>query len=232
MPAAFKVGDVFDRVRSLMNDQSGDVYTDFVITPYFKMAHDDLRQECEDNNIPYTNITSAGITIQQGVTDIGGETGPALPLDLVEILEMYERVSGSNNDYLLMKRNLFLPKVETITSYLEVYTWQKQIIRFLGANGNVEVKIDYLGDTLGEVVNENTVINLFNAKPFLSFRSAAYCANYIGENPDRADRLDLNAVRSLETFLNIAIKNEQSMPVRRRPFMSTYRQRGWSGFQG
>ena len=131
-----------------------------------------------------------------------------------------------------MRRRPFLPKIETLTSYLEVYTWQKQVIRFLGANGDVEVKIDYLGDDLVGVVNENTLINLFNAKNFLGFRSAAYCANYIGENPDRADRLDLNAVRALDTFLNITIKQEQSMPVRRRPFMASYKQRGWSGFQG
>lgn len=227
-----KAGEVMDTVRALMNDLEGAQFTDEVINPYLKIAYEDLRQECEDNNIPFTNLTSGIITIAQGVTNIGGNGGPALPEDLIEIIEMYERIAGTNNDFMLMKRRNFLPKTDIQTTYLQVWTWQRQRVEFLGANGNIEVKIDYVGNSLGDILGKNTIIALFNSKNFLGYRTAALCAQFIGEDVDRATALNTQASRAIETLENIGIKNQQSIPVRRRPFMSRYRQRGWAGYQG
>ena len=228
MPLPIKAGDIFSKSRALLNDQIASVFTDTVLLPYLQMAYNDLRLECEDNNIPFTNITSEGITIPAGVKNIGGNGGPALPADLVEIVEMYERLAGTNNDFMLMQRRIFIPKTEYETTYLGVYSWQGQIVHFIGATSDIEVKIDYVSQNIGEIVDANTQIRVYNSISFLWFRTAALAANYIGENKTRSDELNAEAARCLETMENIGIKNQQSSPVRRRPFMSRYRQYGYS----
>lgn len=225
-----KAGDIFDNSRALLNDALGDVYTDEVLLPYLRMGIVDLRLECEDNNIPFTNITSAWITIPAGILGIGGPGEPALPKDLIEIVEMYERIAGTNNDGMLMKRRRFEPKTEVMTTYLQVFTWQGQRVHFIGATSDIQVKIDYISQDIGDIVDKNTLILIFNSCAFLWYRTAALAAFYIMENKTRSDELNSEASRCIETMEAIAQKSEQSMPVRRRPFMSSYRQRGWVGY--
>lgn len=229
MPSPVKAGEIFQQARFFLNDQIGAVFNDEVLAPALKSAYQELRMECEDNNIPYTNLTSSAITVPQGSTDIGGDTGPALPIDLIEIIEMYERVSGSGSDYKLMWRRNFLPKTDVQTTYLGVFTWQKQVVNFIGATGDVEVKIDYVGESLSRLIDKNSEIAIYNSCAFLWYRTAALAAEFIGENVTRAQSLNADALRCLETMENIGIKSQQSMPVRRQPFMSSYRQRGWQG---
>lgn len=238
MPTPAKAEEIFDKSRSLLNDQVGAVFTDTVLLPYLQMADTDLMLECEDNNIPYTNLTTSDpILIPAGIRNIGGDgtlggtPGPALPEDLVEIVEMYERISGTTNDYLLMRRRNFLPKTNYQTQYLEVYTWQKQTVQFIGSTTNIEVTIDYVAGDINDITGPNSLILLFNARSFLWFRTAAHAAFYIGENKERSDELNAEALRCIETMENIGIKSQQSSPVRRRPFMSSYRQRGLGGYQ-
>lgn len=229
MPLPVKAGDIFSKARFFLNDTEGDQYTDEVLLPALQIAYTDLRMECEDNNIPFTNITSAWITIPAGVKNIGGNGGPALPIDLVEIVEMYERIAGTTNDGMLMRRRNFLPKTEFETTYLGVYTWQGQVVYFIGATGDIEVKIDYVSQNLNDIIDENTQIRIYNCCSFLWYRTAALAAGFIGENETRAAELNSNAGNAIDTMVNIGVKNQQSNPVRRRPFMSNYRQSGYNG---
>lgn len=226
MPAVLKVGDVFTGVRALLNDQDGAVYTSTVQLEYFKLAYEEIRQECEDHNIPITNRTSEAITITAGMRDIGGPTGPALPNDLIEVLECWEVPAGTNADYMLMRRCIFLPKTVVLTSYLEVYAWAEQYIHFLGANGNIQVKIDYLSTGMPDITNENSRIKLFNAVNFLKYKTAALCAMFVDENETRASALNDMSIKCYDTLMGILIKNSQGIQTRRRPFMANYKFRG------
>ena len=228
MPLPVKAGEVFSKARFLLNDTSEAVYTDEVLLPALQIAVDNLRLECEDNNIPYTNVTSAAITVDAGITNVGGDGGPALPGDLVEIVNVYERIAGTNNDFRLMTRRNFLPKTSYQTTYLQVYTWQQQTIQFIGATSDIEIKIDYVGNTLSQPVDTNSSILIFNSISFLYFRTAALAANFIGENKSRSDELNMEALNCIETMENIGIKQQQNNPIRRRPFMAAYRTRGWA----
>lgn len=221
-----KVGDVFNGVRALLNDQDNAVYTNQVQLPYFKMAYEEIRQNCEDHNIPITNKTSEAITINQGVTDIGGPTGPSLPHDLIEVLECWEIPAGTNNDYMLMRRLNFLPKTQILTAYLEVYTWAEQYVHFLGANGDIQVKIDYVSTGMPDVNDANSIIKLRNAINFLIYKSAALCAMFIDENETRAAALNELSINAYDTLMGILIKNSQGIQTRRRPFMASYKRRG------
>lgn len=229
MADPIKAGDIFDNARALLNDSLGDVFTDEVLKPYLRMAITDLRLECEDNNIPYTNVTSETITIPAGTLGIGGNNQPALPKDLIEVVEMYERTAGTSNDFMQMSRRRFDPKTETQTTFLQVFTWRGQRVHFIGATSDIEVKIDYISQNIGDIVDKNTLILIYNSCAFLWFRTAAFASFYIFENKTRSDECNAEAARCIETMESIAQKSEQSMPVRRRPFMSAWRQRGLQG---
>lgn len=221
----FLISEVYSGARALLNDMDGAVFTDEVLIPYYRMAMDKLRLDCEENQIPFNFKTSAPIEVAQGVTDIGGPTGPALPRDLVEVLECWEIPSGTGDDYMLMRHTRFLPKTPILTSYLEVWTWQNDYIHFLGANGNIQVKIDYLSDPLGDLTAPEGTVRLTNSKLYLQHSTAAWAAQFIGENESRATALADMASQFLSAMINIKIMSQQNMATRRRPFMANYKLR-------
>jgi hypothetical protein len=223
---ALKAGDVFNGVRSLLNDQNNTVFTNTVQLEYYKIAFQELQEECEDYNIPVTNKTSEAIEITAGITDLGGPTGPALPNDLIEVIELWERPAGTDNNFMLMRRLQFLPKTEQQTAYLEVYSWMEEYLHFLGATGDIEVKIDYIAANIGTAIDANSIVKVSNAVNFLKYKTAALCAMFIGENETRAAVLESEAAKALDRFLGIKIKNAQGIQTRRRPFMGSYKQRG------
>lgn len=219
-------GSIIETAQALLNDVAGQIYTTDSMLPLLRLANNDLSLQFEDNDIPITSVTSAALQIEAGMTDVGGSTGPALPADLVEIYNIYERTAGTANDYMRMGRRQFLPLSELLTPYLQVWSFQNQVIQLLGANSDVEIKIEYLAANMGSIVNENSQIRAFNVASFLQYRLAGHCAMYIGENPERARILYGEAAEKLDLILNISIKKGQSMPVRRRPFRSRYKQNG------
>jgi len=225
---SIRAGSVMDRSASLLNDTAKSSFTYAAQVPYLNMAIDDLLEEMESNNVPSTNEVSSIFVITTAMTDIGGPTGPALPPDLVEIQGVYERSSGLSEDFRLMSKVDFLPPFAQLVSDLIYWSWQNQEVRFLGATSVRDVRINYIGAIFSQIKDQNDVINVINARSYLSYRTAALCAEFIGENKTRADSLNGDAERALYKFLNLNTKGRQSIATRRRPFMAGYRMR--SGF--
>lgn len=222
MPTAITTGNVMDRSASLLNDTAKSIFTYTAQLPYLNAAKDELQETLEENNVPYTNEKSSILVVTTAMTDIGGSTGPALPSDLIEIQGAYERLSGSSEDFQIMSRVDFLPPFTQLTESLIYWAWQVQVIQFLGATTNRDVRLDYIGQiipTFSSTTGSDS-IGLFNAFSFLAYRNAALCAQFIGENPERAAALNVNAQMSLDRFLAINTKGRQASPVRRRPFMA------------
>jgi hypothetical protein len=226
MPNVIKVSDVLDGVRVLCNDVSGQSYTNDAIFPHFKTAYRELIEFCMENNINVTNTLSQIYPITTAMKDIGGPTGPALPGDLIEIQQLWERTTGTNNDFVPMFKRDFLPKVSVLTNNLVYWSWQQQVIKFLGALTPADVQIDYIGTGLPDLKDENTIIKLLNCQSILEFRTAGLAATYIGENNERGQQLNGDASNALERFLNVTIKSGQIIPTRRMPFRSRYKRLG------
>ncbi len=215
--------DIMDASASLLNDTAKSQFTYVAQIPYLNIAQRELQEECESNNVPMSNETSAVIPIAIGVKTIGDVTGPALPSDLIEIQGIYERLTGGNEDFQQVTRVEFLPLYVEVFEDLVYFSWIGQIIRFLGATSPRDVKINYIGAVLPTVTASTDTIKLFNALSFLSYRTASLCAQFIGENKERADDLNVFARLGLDRFLNINTKGRQSIFTRHRPFMSSYK---------
>lgn len=222
-----KAGDVMDRSAILLNDSNKNYFTYTILLPHLQVAYDEMREELELYNVQITNLQSGSAIITTAMTDWGGNTGPALPQDLVAIQQLFERLSGSAEDFQEITRTEFLPPYVQKVEALIYWAWQNQTIQFLGATQNREVMMHYIGDRSFQLVDQNSIIPMFNAKTFLSYRTAGLAASFIGENQARADQLNFNAQTSLDRLTGIATKDKQTMTVRRRPFMSRYKVRGY-----
>jgi hypothetical protein len=223
----FQAKEVFDASASLLNDSALSVFTYPVQLPYLNIALDELQETMEQNNISFTNSVKESVVISAGITSIGGGgLDPTLPVGLVEIRALYERNNGSSENFVQMRQVEFLPNIDVLTAELIWWTWQEQIIKFIGATGDREVRIEYIKRQLGNMQNEGGMIPILNAKTFLEYRTAGLCALFIGENPERAEQLNGLAVLALDRFLSINTKGKQSFPTRRRPFMAAYRAYG------
>lgn len=222
---------VLDAAAVLMNDQAKAVYTNAVVLPYLKIALKDLQMEYEINNIPVTNETDDEVVVEIGinvVNEFGGDP-PNYPEDLVEIQQIWERLDGSEDPYIPLDKFEFLPhNLEGVAlPSLSYWSWQDEKIKFnpLGATSDRQLKIDYIKSLFAGVTTADSAISVINSENFLSYRTAALCASFIGENPTRSQELNAEARISLDQALGISNKGRQAITTRRRPFMSSYRSR-------
>jgi len=228
---------VMDKVASLMNDTAKTTYTYIAQLPYLNMAFDELQESFELNNIPVTNQTTPIVilvpigTIAIGPVDgVGMTVAPNYPIDLVEIQGLYERLAGSNEPFVPMSQREFLPHAidDIPTEALQYWIFQDQQIKLIGALTPREVKIDYIKAIFQDDLISCSIIGVINARSFLYYRTAALCAQFIGENENRASDLNSFAELALDRVTGIGVKGKQSIVTRRRPFMSSYKRRSFT----
>jgi hypothetical protein len=204
-------------------------FSNEVLMPAFLVAYDDLRERLVDNNIALMNQTSEEYTINVGMKDIGGATGPPLPNDFMVPYAIWEKLAGSENDYDLLDHRIRLPKTNILTEALCYWEYSKQIIHFLGANTDRNVKIDYIANNLLLAEDPEAMVSAFNCQSYLAYRTAALSAKYLGENDSRSNELNMEAINSLDNIINMDVKSRQNIPARRIPFNRSYRSSGiWS----
>jgi len=216
---SFIPSEVMDMAAALNNDTAQEQYTDVALLPYFNMALMDLKEEFELNNIPVTNQISSSITVLTGATSV------SLPSDLIEIQELFERPSGSTDSFIPMIKKEFLPQITTLTNELRYWMWQGNAIKLLGANADVEVKLNYIRTVFTKVVigSIGSAININGAEMFLGYRTGALAAMFIGENETRASSINDLTVDALDRALSIPTKGKQAIFTRRRPFRESYK---------
>ena len=216
-----------------MNDKDQAVYTNIACLPFLSLALDELQEIYELNGIPVTNEASAAIKIKAGIDRLGFDTTPALPSDLIEIQELWESQSGLKKWTRVDKRE-FLPNYlqdgTTISQFL-IWAWEHGRIVLLAANQDNDLKIDYTASMFNTPIlikDINVNLPFTNVKTYLEYKTAALCAMFIAENPDRAMALDSLTGTALSRALGIPIKGMQSITTRRRPFRYSFKSRGTS----
>jgi hypothetical protein len=228
---SFTAGDIFGIAAGLLNDQQQDIYTNEALVPMLQLAIQELQEFFELNNIPITNNTSTVIEVDEGVEEIGfiGDTAaPNLPSDLVEIQQLWYSPRDQNTWFPMTKREFLPHYLENLQlNALTYWVWMRQRIKFLPANVDTDVKLDYIQTLFNDIVDENSQINLINGRTVLEYRTAALAAEFIGENKTRADDLNGPAAQAIERLTGISVKGKQMIPVRRRPFRAAFKMRRW-----
>lgn len=237
MSAADVTGaNIMDVSASLLNDTAKSTYTYAAQKPYLRLALQELRELYELNNIPVTQLTSAVVQINAGVTQIlygaaGTPTNPKLPDDMVEPAQLWERTRDINPYTPMTKRDYLPHDLEGVTTNEFIYyVWNNQIIEVLPANQNNDIKIDYIRQMFpdaGAAIDETTQINVVNCMTFLEYRTAGLCAEFIERNETSANGLNASSLLAIDRALGIGAKGKQNIMTRRRPFRAGYKRRGW-----
>jgi hypothetical protein len=228
---SLRAGEVMDRAAALMNDPARTDYTYTAQLPYLNMAIDELVESLEESNASPTNQTSAAITVPVGsfkLTPVEDSITPHYPYDLIEIQEVGERTSGTTDAYLPLGRKDFVTAVPSSTSLL-FWCWEDQNIKFNpnGATTIREVQLKYVRQAIQQASNEASLIGTIGSRSYLSYKTAALCSMFIGENETRAGVLETQAEKAIERMLGIGNKGRQQTITRRRPFRASYKSRGW-----
>lgn len=223
---------VLDDVAVLMGDAAQDEYTDAVLLPYLNMSMRELEEVYELNNIPSTNETSAKLDVPANTSVIAfSSTTPTLPVDLIEIRELWCSSDGQNKWFPVDKREYLtseeLPAGSTV-QFFNVWAWMEQEIRLIASSVALDIKIDYIRYlfarlAIGDIGQNLSVLNSHNT---LMYRTAGLAAEFVAENKTRADELNAFALNSLNTNLGISTKGKQTMVFRRRPFRASWKRRG------
>jgi hypothetical protein len=223
---------IISQVAALMNDAAQSSYTNEACLPYLNMAMRQLQEIFQLNNVPVTDRTSTSITVPADTSSIGYKDGPPqLPADLLTIETLWESPSGENN-WIPMTLKNFLPHYledVQINQFL-VWAWTGDAIKVIPANTDIDLKIDYVRNLFNLPVKiEQVDINLPEqlTELYLQYKTGALCANYIGENPTRAESLEVEAELAKDRALGIQNKPGQGIMTRHRPFRGSYKSRGW-----
>ena len=226
--------DVMDRAAALLNDPARTDYTYAAQLPYLNMAIDELVENLEESNSTPTNLTYR-VVVPVGESKIfplegSGSSGVNTvyyPPDLVEIQEIGERLSGSDDPFYAMRRCEFLPTTPPSSAFL-YWSWENQCIQFnrQGALQPREIELKYVRSSTNQVTSEKSIIPSINARSYLSYKTAALCSIFIGENETRAAILNAESEKALERLLGINNKGRQSIVTRHRPFRASYKARG------
>jgi hypothetical protein len=227
-------GTVMNAAAALLNDVTRTVYTYAVQLPYLNMALQELQELFELNEVPVTDTVSAVIQIDAGVSSVGYAPTPPiaatpyLPDDLIEPQILWTRTRDID-PYVPMNRVDFLPRwmEGTEISQLTDYVWQTQQIKFFPANGDNDIKLDYIRNLFTAVTSSASDIAVVNAASFLEYRTAGLLAEFVELNKIRADNLTGFASLAMDRAVGIGTKGRQVIITRRRPFRSSYKRRSF-----
>jgi len=222
--------EVMDRSAALMNDPAKTDYTYVAQLPYLNMAIDELVESLEESNSSPTNMTSTAITVPVGTNKITPTEHvdlPHYPDDLVELQEVRERTSGTNDPFVMLGRRENHTIVPANNSLL-YWMWEDQMIKFnpSGALTEREVQLFYVRRAISHAVTEATIIGTINSISYLAYKTASLCAMFIGENETRAGVLEVQAEKAMERLTGINNKGKQQIMTRHRPFRAAYKARG------
>jgi len=144
---------------------------------------------------------------------------------LVEIQEIGERLAGSNDPFVPMKRVEFVPMFEPRDS-LMYWAFEMLIIKFNPATTDREIRLRYLRDPVHITLQPEYQIGVIGNRSFLVYKTAALAAMFVGENQERAAILEDHAQKALERMESIQNKGRQQIMTRHRPFRAAWKARG------
>lgn len=237
-------GQLMDRAANLLNDPNKTDYTYKVMLPYLNLAIEEFCDLLSESNSPFANLTSYHWSAEPILVPKNGpylltpeDPTPGMskyPGDLIEIQEIQERPYSSVphhpsdpafGAYRRLPRREF-PEPSPPTNSLVWWVWERGIIRFNAASIDMEVVLKYVFQGIPYAADENTIITLIGARTYLSYKTAAFCALFIGENESRAKILETQADEAAERSITISNKGKQEIVTRHRPFRAAYKARG------
>jgi len=185
---------VFDRARSLLNDQSDNLWTNDVLLNKLQQAHAELQIKLRRAGADvmlgqYTESVAANAT-----------TFASQPADLVMPIQLWEKVhSSAITTYALMTEVNPLPNNLLQGTTLQRWTWYQEAVTFIGATAIVDVFMTYQRE-IATITSGSDPIGFIDGELYLAPRLAAL-AYATTASSDIAAQCDALAQNSLAEVL-------------------------------
>jgi hypothetical protein len=219
-------GQITSLVRSLLNDAAGNLFTDTVLLPYVNAAYRKAQRSLAnvqsgsfltDNVlIVVSAVAKVDPSVQVSITDA---TAPPnqLPPDLLVPVKLWERASGSSDDFVEMTDltdHDGLPS-EPQAESLRYWEWCADGLYFIGATQDRQIRLRYQ-KSYPDLVDSTSAVLIRHSQEALAYGAAAMAGAARGA--PLAERWDAAAVDALEDLIVQATQREQQTGRRRRPF--------------
>ena len=207
-------GQITSLVRSLLNDAQGNLFTDTVLLPYANSAYRKLQRALgnsggfiqDDVLLVVSAVTETDSSLQVSITDA---TAPPnqLPTDLLVPVKIWERPSGSTDDFFEMvdlTQHGGLPsRVQDVT--LSVWAWRADGIYFLGATQDTQIRLRY-SKAYPDFTDSTSPVLVRNSQEAIAYATAAL-AGWARGSP-LAEKWDDAAADAIEDLVSAAVRRE------------------------
>lgn len=211
-PPVLLASDCMDQAAIMLNDVGRNLYTNAIQLPYLKMANEALEQLLLKYGVSIQLKKTTAITVALSATP----TTLTLPSDFLLPITLWERASGSTNedDYVEMFEKDWEEDTAPANT-LNQWSFRNNTIALIGCTVAREVKLYYHRMILA-ITSANSPEESYLFKPYLSAKTAEYCARFIGMNKEMADEIQEKATDPAEDNLtHILIGNMQGARHRR-----------------
>jgi hypothetical protein len=219
-------GQITSLVRSLLNDAAGNLFTDTVLLPYANAAYRKVQRALanigsssfltDDVLLIVAAVGAVDPSAQVSITDA---TAPPnqLPPDLLVPVKLWERPSGSTDDFAEMidlTDHGGLPSEEQ-GSALGVWEWRTDGLWFCGATQDTQIRLRYQA-SLPDLTDATSPVLIRNAQEPIAYFTAALASGARGS--PLSERWDDAGADALEDLIARAVLREQQSVRRRRPY--------------
>lgn len=211
------VQEVLQTASTHMNDWNQSFWTKEPLINFLREAHRELQIELALNGIPVLNNVSTILTIPAGTKTISQSTTPALPNNIIVPIQLWERATGSTDDFDDMIQKSWEPEVQEV-SELIYWVWRGENIDFVGATTSRDIKIYYKGGIQLPIADADQMGFIFS-ELYIAPRLAALALRSVGGIKSRGyNELSALAQDRLDKVIRMNVKSQQALPVRRRGY--------------
>lgn len=164
----------YTTAKSLLNDSTGSIWTDALLTPFFNEGYRELQTKLKDNDCPIQTFTEAPISVAIAATTI------TITSKIIEPIKVWEKAVGAlDSTYTPVTEFLNLPDLVSATT-IQAWRWSGTTIQILPPSTNrvVRVKMFIFND---DITTSAANIPFINNENYLGPRLASLAAKSIGE---------------------------------------------------
>jgi hypothetical protein len=209
--------EVTAQAAVLLNDASQAFWTNTVLLPCLTKANEELEQLLEINEVPLQKQVSQVIDVDSGDTEL------ALPTNFVEPIHLQERLRDSTDDWSdFLTRVSWIDPNDTTSSVIDSWAWRDNKVLINPPDNDREVLL-YYTRKLTPLVAAGDTVELAQSKTWLAARTAQIAAQNLGNNPTKAEELQVDVARAEDMLLRRLVKNTQALGVRRQGYKGNRR---------
>jgi len=211
--------DAVKIARGMLNDDDGLTWSDALMMPKVIQAQGEILAKFQINGLPIVKSKTAAIVVPAFAVSLGAN----LPTDIDFPIKMDEYMIGETQDNAVPMTSVeFVPNFEQETT-LRYWCWINSTIQFLGSTLPHNVILYYIKNLMS-LKKLSDILPIPQSEIYLGPRIAAIILQS-QKDLAGAQAAQATAETNLSLVVRAQIKNQQNLPVRRKPFSYAIRRR-------